>query len=214
MIVGVIFLFSPFLYFFWLIWFWINRKSRDTRAFRANLIAATLLTLFVSYHLRILPGSQLVADRFYTKRITGKAFWIWEEYDLETTRAFNGDGYTMQIYSMSENAANGFIEPGEHFFEDYPNIHSCREKWEKKKWQGTPIKDDENDILDGAVWYGGGLEECNKHEKVKLVRLIMNEPDNFYAYNFYGRYDRYVANVDFYIISPKRRMFICINKNT
>lgn len=47
----------------------------------------------------------------------------------------------------------------------------------------------------------------------KLLERLANEPGHYFAC-FYFLHDDDVGNVDFFLLSPSERVFICVNHNT
>ena len=199
------------IFFLWGKRIWKNRNERTRFKLILNVTLFSIMFIYLTYQTRMLPGSQAISDRFYVAELTGNQFWVTASFQNNSERAFNGDGYSIYIYEISDDVANSFLTPTSGFFTEFPK--SDRNSWTKVTWSKSPIKESEHKILDFAIWTRSTLAESNKLKETKLIRRILAEKGNYYAYavsiQSYG-----VSDVDFYILSPKEKKLICINKNT
>ncbi len=176
-----------------------------------------ILILVPGFFWQILPGSDFfwgpiekVHEKNYNEELTGFEFHDGELlYEYVTERAFNGDGYSIWIYEIDEETARYFKNPNPDFFTKYPNPE-FRSDWETEYWKKTPFDTNEQKFLDFAH---SSLDEMDFE-----LEDLLNESGNYYAYKYYiqnfseGR--SYVANIDFYIICPDRKLIVKINHNT
>ena len=172
-----------------------------------------VLIIFSGLVFEKIPGSkyfwypfEVVNSKIFTKKLTGESFNLGdpiEEYHSE--RAFNGDGYSIDIYELNSQQNMYFESPNPEFYTEYP-AEELREDWETNRWEKTPLKKEDMPAFCVAVLY---------RNKVQIdLNEIVNEDGNYYAYQFFRHNEVIIGNVDFYIISPKRKLFILINLNT
>ncbi len=199
------------IFFLWGKRIWKNRNERTRLKLILNITLFSIMFIYLTYQTRMLPGSEAISNRLYVQELTGNQFWVTASFKNTSERAFNGDGYSIYIYDISDDVANSFLTPSPDFFTEFPK--SDRDSWTKVTWRKSPIKESENKIVDFAIWSRSTLPESNKLKENKLIRKILSEKGNYYAYavsiQSYG-----VSNVDFYILSPKEKKLICINHNT
>lgn len=206
---------TPFL--LWTLWtLWTYRKRR-MNLFAFQMVVLGLGIFYTTWKLEIFPGSTWYYERKSNKELTGLSFSTDKLlYCHKSERSFNGDGYSISVYSLDEKTAKSFQNPEIIFFENFPIKSDPRKKWQNKHWGKSPIKDDEKIYLDFA------LNEFNPHNKSEAQKLsdtfsyilkIMNQPGVYYAYNFNGK-GTFVGDIDFFIISPTDKKLIIINHNT
>ncbi|MFK7749821.1 MAG: hypothetical protein AB8B65_15605 [Kordia sp.] len=199
------------IFFLWGKRIWKKKAELTRFNLVLNVTLFSFIFIYLTYQTRMLPGSEAISNRLYAQELTGNQFWVTESFKNISERAFNGDGYSIYIYDISEDVANSFLTPSPDFFTKFPK--SDRDEWTKVKWRKSPIKESENKIVDFAIWSRSTLAESNMLEENKLIRKILAEKGNYYAYAV-NIESRGVFNVDFYILSPKEKKLICINHNT
>ena len=157
-----------------------------------------------------LPGSQKISDRFYVEELTGQAFWTKQLYEYIPSRAFNGDGYSLNIFSINEEVSKKLIEPNKEFYSNYPE--SSRKEWVKQKWKKSPVEYVDEKFLDFALPVYGGNRNSALTNKYKMIRKLLNKKGSYYSYTANMSGDR-VWDIDFYVLSPKDKKIITINHN-
>ena len=174
-------------------------REGHKRALKINLIILLALFLGFCWLLNLYP----FANNFYMQKraeeLTGKKFWSWKELAFDNL-SVRGEGYTLYIYKFSEKTARYFLEPNESFFNEFPSKEFADTTWVK-----SPIKLDHLDELNFVLpkYAGFGSEIHDWHEQ---IRALLKDEGSYYSL-------RRKSDVDFYIVSPKRRLFIIINHN-
>lgn len=204
----------PFIFLAYQIFRATRKRNRKNIIVFSSIFLA--LILIPGYYFKLLPGSDFLwkpiderKEKKYNHEITGLEFNLENPiYEYETERDFNGDGYSIWIFKLDDISANYFLYPDDDFFSKFPNV-KIRNHWESEFWKSTPILENENSFFSFANHQVEGM-------KFSLKELI-NEEGNYYAYQYYiHNYsgDIRIGNIDFYIICPKRKLFIHINHNT
>ncbi len=195
----------------------ISLYKRDKFLIKKYCLRLGLLLVLSGFVFEILPGSRLfwwpiksIDSLIYTENLTGRSFVLPEPiYTLDTERTFNGDGSSIAIYSLKENFVQEFLYPDSLFFNEYPKKGS-RDHWEIQNWTNTPIKLEHKEAFSFAKY-------ADNYSKYNLDELI-NEEGNYYAFKYYLHtlpdMTTMFGNIDFYLICPKRKIFIEINVNT
>ncbi len=191
-------------------------KNDKTNAKR-NSIWLIGLIVFSGLVFEILPGSKLfwqpieaIESKAYTKNLFGISFVMPEPiYELNSERNFNGDGSSISVYKLDKKIIKELINLDSIYFNQYPK-KGTRDDWELKKWNRTPLKTDDKDAFHFAS-YAENKSEYNLKE-------LLNEKGNYYAFKYFKHSfsdgEELIQNIDFYLISPRRKILIAINVNT
>ena len=182
-----------------------RRKNQKSKTRYVELVIFSALIIFVTWDLKIFPFSKNFYVKQLSEQITGKQFWSWKEFEFEEI-SVRGEGYSVFAYKFNKEMANYFLDPDDDFFEKYPQKPEYRKNWESIKWEKTPIRKDEVELLDIATptYYGWSQ---SKLDKMDLVEEMAKQNGNYYAYNTNG------SDIDFYMINPENRLIIMINHN-
>ena len=158
----------------------------------------------------LLPWATLYNDIIWTYRITGRPFSLGNaEHSYHSRREFNGDGYSIDVYLLSEGVAKHFETPPPEFFEKRPERSDVRSHWEAVTWRKTPSRPEDMDYIHFVSIYPG---EAGRHDKKgqDVAASLLSEAGNYYAYFHHGD----IGDVDLFILSPRRRLFVIVNQNT
>lgn len=149
--------------------------------------------------------------------LSGIKFDKIEIYSYHTKRAWNGDGYSIQIFEINEKTIKQFLDSKKNFLNPHLKLYDDRENWNKKNWKRSPLPKNEMIYSEFALT---GLAKQNsviygRNENIEtFINTILNEKGNYYAYFYSLQSEGNVGNIDFFIISPNRRLLIVINNNT
>jgi len=191
--------------------------KKDKTNARKNSIWLIGLIIFSGLVFEILPGSKLfwwpmkaIESKIYTRNLVGISFVMPEPiYELNSERHFNGDGSSFSIYKLDEKIIKELINLDSTFFTEYPK-KGMRDNWELSKWKRTPLNKEYTDVFHFAS-YAENKSEYN-------LEKLLDEKGNYYAFKYYkhsfSNESDHILNVDFYLISPKRKILISINVNT
>ncbi len=134
---------------------WIVRlfrlyKKGKKKSFVIQVSILTAILVFLTWQFQIFPLSKNFYIQDRTTELTGKKFWSWEEFDYEEI-SVRGEGYTLDIYKFNEETAQYFKRPNNDFFDNFPP-----EELADIKWTRTPVKENEQEILEFVTpSYGG-----------------------------------------------------------
>ena len=188
-------------------------SKRDNDSYKRILLGLLFLFIFSGFFFKMLPGSKTIwspivsiQDKAYTKRITGIPFKLNDPLKkLDAEPSFNGDGFSYYIYALPEEDANYFKEPDSSFYLQFPKDES-RTDWKTNRWTSTPLLS--KDML--------ALNFINSDPNSRPLNIskILTEKGNYYAYHIRYHEKDSVGDIDFFVISPKRKVIIIINHYT
>lgn len=186
------------------------RSRRYRRCIGFSVLIAGLLWggLFVG----LTPGASAYARYRYSRELFGRGFALGSpSHSYDSPRAFNGDGYSIEVFQISDALTRWVSSPPAEFRTTYPVLPSVRSRWSAVHWRPTSISADERKFLEFALMEHADSKDL--HAAKKLLERLSNEPGHLFAYFYYMHDDR-VGNVDFFLISPSERVFISVNHNT
>lgn len=197
----------------------INLIDKKKKEAKKNLKRGLILFLFSGFFFSILPGSNIfwwpfnrINELTYTNSILGKPIHLGTPvYEFESNPTFNGDGFSYAEYKLSENNASYFKSPKDNFFTDYPK-KGIRDDWQIRTWTTTPLKETDQNAFNFISVYD--MYSDYKVDSHYNLEEILKEEGNIYSYRYYLHRDQHFGNIDFYIISPNKRLIILINHNT
>ena len=186
-----------------------NKKNHKLKTSLKRLIA---VSIFAGFFFRVLPGSDIawwpvdvIESKFYTKRLTGHSFFLTNVvYEWTPQRHFNGDGKSLHVYKVKSGALDYFKNPNADFFKSFPRTDASSD-YKTEHWKSTPLT-----VNDEDAYWAVATQRFN-------IKDLMQEKGNYYAYEYksytHGTLTIY-SDVDFYIICPRRKLFIHINYNS
>lgn len=173
----------------------------------------TICTIWAGLEFGAVPGSSLYKRCYYTWQTFGKVMLLGSpRYSYDSERAFNGDGYSIDVYDISDSFAAWAASPPAGFASSYPVKPGYRSHWNSTTWHKTPVQASERKFLDFA------LSEHNSNDTQlqsahKLLEKLANAPGSYIAIFSY-MHGEYVGDVDFLLLSPSEKVFIMVNHNT
>lgn len=89
-----------------------------------------------------------------------------------------GEGYTLEIYELSESTVNSFIDRTSKILPDKKE----KATWKKYDWQKTPVDSSYNEILIMSLNYSGG----NKKLETELseIKKVLEKPEVYYSFYY------------------------------
>lgn len=195
----------------WGIWRLIRKRRWAGSVFLS--VVLTVVVVFPGLSWGILPGSSFYQDLVQTRQLTGHAFFLGSaEQSHHSERAFNGDGYSIAVYSISESAAATLAAPPPEFFEKLPVRPGYRSHWEAVPWRETPSRSEDSEYINfvSVASENRGSDPNNPQD---VAARLLSEEGNYYSY-FYNVPSNHLGNVDLFIISPEERLLVIVNQNT
>ena len=176
------------------------------------LFGLTIFLLWVGLEFGAVPGSSAYKSCYYTRRWFGKAMLLGSpRFNYDSERSFTGDGYSIDVYDISDSFAAWAASPPADFSTSYPVNPGFRSHWKSTTWHKTPIPSEELKFLDFA------LDVYTSDPKLAAARSLLeklaNEPGNHISIRYFMHGD-YVGDVDFFLLSPSEKVFILVNHNT
>jgi hypothetical protein len=206
-----------FLAAFWAGIFFASRAAwRAWRTLRHGRCLAfavfVLVLLWCGLFTGFTPGASAYARYRFSQELFGRGFALGSlRRSYESRRAITGDGYSIEVFEISDAFARWAASPSPEFQTAFPVKPSYRDRWSGVHWHATPIAADERKFLEFAL-----LEQVPNSDleaAKKLLKRLANEPGHYVAYSFKMN-GEFLANVDFFLLSPSERVFISANNNT
>ena len=131
-------------------------------------------------------------------------------FEYDSPRAFNGDGYSISIYTLPASVRKRFETADPEFLGKFPRRPAYRSAWFAEPWRQSPIDKRFERYLSFALSTYGTSELS---VPFAAIREALAEPGTFYSFFAYDHGD-YPGNVDFFIVDLKRNRLYIINHNT
>jgi hypothetical protein len=162
--------------------------------------------------LGMLPGSTLYRNCYYAHQWFGKIVVLGTpRFSYDSERAFNGDGYSIEVFDISTSFAAWATSPPPNFTTSYPIPPGYRSHWKSTTWHKTPIPAEELNFLDFAT--NSYTDDPKLVAAISLLQKLAKKPGSYIAIRYY-MHDDSVGDVDFYLLSPSEKTFILVNHNT
>lgn len=186
----------------------LTRRYARCGAFAALVAAVLWAGLFVGFT----PGSEAYASYRFSRELFGRGFVLGSpRHSYDSPRAFNGDGYSIEVFETPDGLARLAAFPPAEFCSAFPIRPPFRSHWSGVPWHSTPITGKERMFLEFALMARADSVELTAAQR--LLERLANEPGHYIAY-FYYMHGDHVGNVDFFLISPSARVLIVVNHNT
>ena len=191
----------------------IVRRFRSRKYFAGVwFIGLTTFLLWAGLELRMLPGSTAYRDCYYSNQWFGRIGLLGNlRLYYHSEREFNGDGYSIDVFDISDSFAAWAASPPAEFTIRYPIKPEFRSHWNSIAWHKTPIPAEEVPFLDTAM--SERADDPKLEAAIKLLKKLANEPGNYIAIRYHGQAAS-VADIDFFLLSPSEKTFILVNFNT
>lgn len=192
---------------------YVRYMVESTRAKRcrtlAKLIAVPILAL----------GMLIVATRIVAR--VSYSSYMSDIYDVEvnhgepifeyhSSRAFNGDGYSLQVYKLGASIRDRFIVADAYLFEHFPKRSKNRDHWDTVSWREAPCDPDFDVYISFALSGGNG---SGLAEHFDDIRAALKRRGTFYSF-FKFDPSTYPMNIDLFIVDLRRGRVYEINCNT
>jgi hypothetical protein len=186
-----------------------SRRYRRCVAFSVLIVALLWMGLFVG----LTPGASAYARYRYSRELFGRGFAALGtlRHSYHSLRAFNGDGYSIAVFTTSDTLTRWATSPPTNFGTTYPALPSVRSHWSVVHWRATPVGPGERKFLEFALMEHANSKDLDAAKK--LLERLANEPGHYFACYYY-MHGQEVGNVDFFLLSPTNRVFISVNHNT
>ena len=181
---------------------------------RGSLAIICCLGMFgCGAYIGLIPGTGFIREGFYCQALFGRWMMLSKaRLTYDSPRAFNGDGYSIDVIDMSEEFWSWLEANKVELIADYPKKPSIRSEWEQVLWHKTPITDAETNYLEFATVEYGESEGQLAQARELLLKLATAD-GSIIAYCHktvsYG-----IADIDFYLLNPRAKVFIRVNHNT
>ncbi|MDP1581369.1 MAG: hypothetical protein Q8M02_13935 [Candidatus Didemnitutus sp.] len=131
-------------------------------------------------------------------------------FSYDSERAFNGDGYSIQVFALPKSVRERFESFDEKALGALPQKPDYRSQWKTSPWRKTPMQSSENKYLDFAL-SNFGPAEVRYHQKA--IRELVGKTGSYVAY-FYFDHGDYPGNIDLFVVDLEGNRLYLINFNT
>ena len=186
-------------------------------------LCIAVFSMFSYYGYKLLTAERKpreISTEELTYNLFGKHFYlgnIISSYNSE--RAFNGDGYSIYVFEMSEELSTYITDNFLTIKDIYPDKPYFRVEWTTdwiiEKWRDTPFNEEEkwlyNFAIDAEYQYENDLtDKSNATKSISYFKKLMNEEGSFYSYNYYSM----GMNIDFFVFNIEDNILVFINHDT
>jgi hypothetical protein len=109
-------------------------------------------------------------------------------------KGFQGDGFILEIYDLSEETVNNFDNLS---LKRLPNKKEENKKWRKHDWYLFPIDSSYNEIFIMCLNYHSNSEEINC--KLKQIKQLMRT-NKFYCSFYYNSIQQNINSVQLFLL--------------
>lgn len=131
-------------------------------------------------------------------------------FRYDSPRAFNGDGYTFEVYPLPPEIRQRFARFNPSQMAELPRRPDYRSHWKASSWHRSPATEADRKYVDCAFAFGGSAELGRFQEEAKRVLATTSA----YLSYFYFDHGNHPGNVDLFIIDLERDRLFLINLNT
>jgi len=195
----------------YLIWMWRTARNRNWRKLTKQVcipVAAFFILYIVTAGLEEHQFSKDLQLTFDTKVSLGHA-----TYSYESSRSFQGDGYSVWVYKLPESIKVRFSTFDKLLAEEFPKLPEYRSNWNSMAWRQTPFTPDHKQYIDFSLSTYDSRDEPALDKLFDEITDLLSQPGSFYAF-LYKSHGDYPGNIDMFIIDMKSERLIVINHNT
>lgn len=131
------------------------------------------------------------------------------KFEYDSPRSFNGDGYSITIYTLPLSIRKRFENADQEFLTESPKPPLYRHEWFAEHWRRCPFDQKFDNYLSFALSEYGN-DELNS--RFSDIRKAMNGDQCYYS--FFAQKLDYVSNIDFFIVDLESNLLYIINHNT
>lgn len=130
-----------------------------------------------------------------------------------TSESFGGfgEGYTLEVYKISEKTGESFIKKSSKVL---PDKNLKGQNWHKSNWQKNPIKKSELKKLEIIFDYRSNSQLTEKIDKIKN---LIDKKDKHIFYAYYYKPDSenkdYIEDAELFIIDLSDKKFYALASN-
>ena len=134
--------------------------------------------------------------------------------EYHSTRAFNGDGFSIRTYRLSDSVRKRFESPDKSLLTQFPKRPSYRDDWDTEHWREAPFEPEHEDYLSFALGYYGGenISVLSQHMNDE-IRSALKRKGTFYSF-FKKDHGNHPGNIDMFIVDLAGGRIYEINNNT
>lgn len=133
------------------------------------------------------------------------------QYDSE--RAFNGDGYSIEVYELPEAIRKRFESVDERLLAEFPKHPSYRNHWKFEPWREAPLEEKFQDHLNFALSGFDSDHEAEIAAHYNSIRKALHRRGTYYAF-FYNSPSKHIGDIDFFVVDLVEGRLYIINCNT
>ena len=195
----------------YLIWMVITVAKKQWR----NLVILAVIPVLAYGILLVATGLvDRANNKEYLKGIYGTTVEFGAPiFEYHSERAFNGDGYSIEIYELPDSVRKKFVSPDSDFLNRFPQRPDYREDWETETWREGPFDSSFESYLSFALSSYDVDQAPGLAVHFADIRVALKSKRTFYSFFKYDHGD-HPGNVDMFIIDLESGRIYEINHNT
>lgn len=134
-------------------------------------------------------------------------------YEYDSDRSFQGDGYTIEVYKISNTLKDRFKKPDQTLFDHYPKLPSYRSGWSRQRWVEAPFPQSLEMYLDFALSSYDARNETGMIFHHSNIRHALKSKNTYYAF-FHKDFNGNPSNIDLFVVDLEKGFVYEINHNT
>ena len=193
----------------------MNKTSKKTKNRKIFIIAGFVIIALVVIGFFLLKSQSNESEkvnRIYNTSIVGD-----EVYRYESSRSFNGDGYTLIVQELTSEIKS-MLTDGQ--LSQFPTIEQSLQDYEASlTWTQTPVDPKYNEAVAFALdnGYINDSEAGTLADYSKTIETVINEEGNYYAFiasNKIIEMGGRPLNIDMYVVDTQSNLIYFINQDT
>lgn len=192
--------------------YWLWRAIREKKRRRVIVLGLTPIVAVLAFKLGFVWWDKYEEAKYWEGLFSVSTKMADPIFSYHSERAFNGDGYSIEVFALPDVVAKRFLALDGALTKDFPKRPDYRSHWKTFPWRRAPFDVRLNEYLEFAEMGGRGLPGVDV--QIARIRTALAHSSTYYAI-FYNRPDKgYLGDVDFFLVDLEAGLVYTINFNT
>ena len=134
-------------------------------------------------------------------------------YEYDSLRSFNGDGYSISVYELPDSIRRRFDGADERLLLEFPKRPQYRSHWRTEHWRAAPFDPAFQKYLDFALSSYDARQATGLAAQFEAIREAVSRKRTYYGFFTYDHGER-PGDIDLFIVDLERGQLYMINHNT
>ena len=185
----------------------VTAFRKEWRRFRSQLVFGIACWV-------LLVAAEQLYERYDDARYYRGLFSVYTRlgsplFTFHSERAFNGDGYSIRVYSLPQAVRDRFENFDRAAMANFPKRPDERSRWNVAAWHQTPALTVDIPYVEFAL----AMENGQNAPQHAAIRQVLGRKGSFIAY-FYKQPGEHLANVDLFVVDLVEGRVFLVNLNT